>query len=270
MPPPAQPAPAQNTPTNAWQLTPRTRALPATVRYEPPAIQVPTPEEQAAAEQFREKQRQQIQAEHSRQATMDAQLNSMQRMVEEQQTQLASLQSIVTNNRTELLQDIESKVSSLETRLDAKMTEATRTKEKIDKERADKATRERESSALQTKMILEMLADLSSSSGLSRQAPPLATAPDPAPAPSPARSPFPSPPARPPSVTQTQERSLPPSPTRRLRPRPLAHLVIPPHAAPGRGRGSVSGRGRGGLHNTSKHPRSSTATSPTRPKKIFS
>ena len=43
------------------------------------------------------------------------------------------------------------------------MNEATRTKEKLDQDREDKATNQREAQALQNKMILKMLANLSPS-----------------------------------------------------------------------------------------------------------
>ena len=187
---------------------------------------------------------------------------TMKRAIAAQQTEMDALKTLVENNKKEVLRTMDTKLTSLKTQIH----EEARTKEKIDQDRAAKATKERAAAALQIKMMYEMLTNFSLPPATARPASPLPPTPTPtvpeAALNTPlnnfpqAQAPAPSPSAPTPLRAQAQD------PPRLRAPTPIITFPQPP-SNPGGGRGRGSGRGQGDLHRL-KHPRSTTAGSPSR------
>ena len=76
---------------------------------------MPTPAQQTAVDQLREKQRQQLQVKRAKQTAVDAQLESMQKAIAAQKTELDSLKTLVEINKKDILRTLDTKMSKLET-----------------------------------------------------------------------------------------------------------------------------------------------------------
>ena len=104
--PPARP-PAPNNQPNAWNNLDRRQPPPAAPTYTHPVIAVPTPAQKVIADQFKEKQCQQLHAERAKQTDVDTQLESMQKAIAAQKAELDSLKTLAENNKTTLTTKID-------------------------------------------------------------------------------------------------------------------------------------------------------------------
>ena len=172
-------------------------------------------------------------------------MDTMQRTITAQQTAMDALTTTVENNKREVLCTMDNKLTSLETQIH---NEA-RTKEKIDEDRATKATEERaaavatatkdrETAAHQFRTMMEFLNNLSSPLVTARPAsPPPPTPTPPAPEAAPSTPPHPSPPDQAPALSSPAPTSLgaqAQDPPRLRAPTPIN--TFQPSRDPGRGR----------------------------------